>query len=96
MALTTHSPPGLQEVLDFILYKPEANNNLLLSEYLHANLNKSIILDVYNMVTQEIRDVYFNPVLSKENLNLTSRDLIGVELKYEKYDDAHEKVYLID
>lgn len=48
------------------------------------------------MVTQEIRDVYFNPVLSKENLNLTSRDLIGVELKYEKYDDAHEKVYLID
>jgi hypothetical protein len=27
---------------------------------------------------------------------MSSRELIGVEIKFEKYDDVHEMVYLVD
>ena len=82
------------------MYSPEESGNVLLSEKLKSSLGKPVILTVYNMITQEKREVEVIPRANSEQIlkadDLSSKDLIGVDLRFEKYDDVHEMVYLID
>lgn len=83
--------------LDFILYNPEDNDQVLLSEYLQNSLESSVSLLVYNLVDQESREISIRPrLMSKSDSLLTAKNLTGAEVKFERYDDAHEKVYMID
>lgn len=72
----------------------------MLSERLKQSLGKPVELEVYSMLTQEIRKVEVIPQATSEQIliadKLSSKDLIGVELKFEKYTDVHEMVYLVD
>jgi hypothetical protein len=43
------------------MYNPEANSGVLLSEYLQLNLGIEIVMEVYNMITLDIRKVKMTP-----------------------------------
>jgi len=53
---------NLQPYLDFILYNPEMNDNVLFSEFLFKNLTKEVTLSVFNLVSRESRDVTIMPM----------------------------------
>jgi hypothetical protein len=42
---------GLREYVDYIMYNPEVNQKVLLSEYLRAKAGQEVTLVVYNMVS---------------------------------------------
>lgn len=54
-------------------------------------IGKEVKLQVYNFVSMSTREVTLIP-----NEGKTTKDLLGVLLKFEKYDDVHEKVYQVD
>ncbi len=78
------------------MYNPEANQNVLLSEYLGSKVGQEVSLVVYNFISQETREVKFvtNEIPNKAS-NPTSRMLIGSDLKFDRFDDAHEKVFQV-
>ena len=53
---------NLQPYLDYILYNPEMNDNVLFSEFLFKNLTKPLTLSVYNLASRETRDVTMMPM----------------------------------
>lgn len=54
-------------------------------------IGKEVKLQVYNFVSMSTREVTLIP-----NEGKTTKDLLGVLLKFEKYDHVHEKVYQVD
>jgi hypothetical protein len=79
------SHSSLSEYTDYILYNPEANENTLLSEYLQARRGQDVSLIVYSMVTQETREVS----VSLRPQGTTTREIIGADLKFERFTDSH-------
>jgi len=72
------------------MYNPEANDNTLLSEFLEGKVGSEIGLMVYNMVRQETREVKITPRQGKN-----TRERLGADVKFEKFDDIHEKVFKV-
>ncbi|TNV74027.1 hypothetical protein FGO68_gene6471 [Halteria grandinella] len=99
LSVDTDSPAshaGLQPYLDFILYNPEANDQTLLSEFLQNSLETPLTLTIYNFINQQTRTVTLTPKLTKHDSILSARSLIGTEVRFERFDDLHERVYLVE
>ena len=77
------------------MYNPEVNENILLSEFLQISRGQEIELDVFNMITEETRSVTIKPkvIPSLPNAKHSSKELIGADLRFERFEDSHEKVF---
>ena len=83
------SEASLAPYLDFLLYNP-TDKQILLSEYLQGHRGQQVPFKVYNMVTQETREV---TIAVKGGT--TTREIIGADLRFERYTDVHQKVYRV-
>jgi hypothetical protein len=60
---------GIDNFLDFIVYQPNAEHQLLFSEYIMQNAGKTIALRVYNLIQRGTREVEVTlPLLKDANL----------------------------
>ena len=77
-------------MLDFIVYKPKSIEGFGFYEEVEAHKNKTLIVKVYNMVTQKQREVKVVP-----NLKWGGKTLLGADVRYEDYTFAHCTVYYV-